>query len=256
MITGYLGDFGSGKTLNMVWDLIQAMYHGRKVISNTPIELLYDPLFSKKVYLKAEFIAEGDKFQWALEHRENCILAIDEAAVYLPSTYWNKLPPALIVKFAQQRKYRTDFFYTSQVYAHSVKRLRDLTHRAYLCRRRMITPTIYFPFKQKIINKDNGEVWYRKRRINGLTLFIAKKFIPAFFHGEQSQKKYERYYLGQRILYPSQVRRVFKAYDTNYVVDMSAMMKVKGFEQPQQYKEGTDEPIIPIDTTSSVSEEE
>ena len=142
MIRGYLGQFGSGKTLNMVWDLIQAMARGRKVISNTPIELLYDPFLGKKRYLKAEFIAEGDRFQWALEHRENCILAIDEAAVYLPSTYWSKLPPALIVKFAQQRKYRTDFYYTSQVYGHAIKRLRDLTHVVYLCRRRVLFPYI------------------------------------------------------------------------------------------------------------------
>ena len=38
-------------------------------------------------------------------------------------------------------------------------------------------------------------------------------------------------------MYPSQIKRIFKAYDTMYVVDMSAMMKVKGFEQPKQYDE-------------------
>lgn len=222
MIRGYLGEFGSGKTLSAVWDLMQYMYRGRKVVSNTPIELHYDPFLKKKKYIKAIFIQEGDKFQYYLEHYENCIFFIDEASVYLPSTYWNKLPPGLIVKFAQQRKYRTDFFYTTQIYGHSVKRLRDLTHIIYLCRRRTLFPRIHLPWKK------NG----RWATAGPLQIFINKKFNPAYMHGEQSQKKYERYYYGTRTLYPSQVKRVFRAYNTNYVVDMSAMMKVKGFSQP------------------------
>jgi len=231
MIRGYLGEFGSGKTLSMVWDLIQSMYRGRKVVSNTPIELLFDPLFGKKKYIKANFIQEGDRFQYALEHWENCIFAIDEASVYLPSTYWNKLPPGLIVKFAQQRKYRTDFYYTSQIYGHSVKRLRDLTHIVYLCRRRTLFPRIPLPWKKTIRNQD-GSTWKKGVSIPALQIFINKKFNPAYMHGEQSKKKYDRYYYGTRTIYPSQVKRVFRAYNTNYVVDMSAMMKVKGFTQP------------------------
>jgi len=236
MIRGYLGEFGSGKTLSMVWDLIQLMYKGRRVISNTPIELNYDPPIGRKRYLKAVHIQEGEKFQYALEHWENCTFAIDEAAVYLPSNYWNKMPPGLIVKFAQQRKYRTDFYYTSQIYGHSVKRLRDLTHVVYLCRRKTYIPGIPLPWKNKIKNKD-GSAWYRRARLAPLQIFINKKFNPAYMHGEQSKKKYDRYYWGTRILYPSQVRRVFRAYNTNYVVDMSAMMKVKGFTQPKSDKD-------------------
>ena len=222
MIRGYLGEFGSGKTLSMVWDLIMSMYRGRKVVSNTPIEINLDLPFRKKKYLKANFIPEGDRFQWALEHWENCLFAIDEAAVYLPSNYWNKMPPGLIVKFAQQRKYRTDFYYTSQIYGHSVKRLRDLTHIVYLCRRRTLFPGIRIG-KRQILPR--------------VQLFINKKFNPAYMHGEQSKKKYDRYYWGNRVLYPSQVKRVFRAYNTNYVVDMSAMMKVKGFTQPKTDQE-------------------
>jgi len=222
MIRGYLGEFGSGKTLSMVWDLMMSMYKGRKVVSNTPIELLYDPIIGKKKYIKANFIQEGDKFQWALEHWENCLFAIDEASVYLPSNYWNKMPPGLIVKFAQQRKYRTDFYYTSQIYGHSVKRLRDLTHIVYLCRRKTLFPGIKIG-KHRILPR--------------IQIFINKKFNPAFMHGEQSKKKYDRYFWGSRTLYPSQVKRVFKAYNTNYVVDMSAMMKVKGFTQPKTDQE-------------------
>jgi hypothetical protein len=253
MIRGYLGEFGSGKTLNMVWDLMQAMYRGRRVISNTPIELFYDPFLKKKKYIKAEFIQEGDRFQWALEHRENCILAIDEAAVYLPSSYWNRLPAGLIVKFAQQRKYRTDFYYTSQVYGHAIKRLRDLTHVVYLCKRKMLFPRIPLPWKKKIVNQDDGDTWYKQAGLGPLQIFIARKFNPAYLHGEPNEKKYKRFYWGSRTLYPSQVRRVFRAYNTNYVVDMSAMMKVKGFVQPT-WDKGPDGIETPENATGSVEE--
>jgi len=233
MIRGYVGDFGSGKTLSMVWDLMVAMYNGRHVISNTPIECMFDPFLKRKKYIKAEFIYEGDKFQWALEHRENCILAIDEAAVYLPNMYWNKLPPGLIVKWSQQRKYRTDFWYTSQVYGHSVKRLRDLTHIVYKCRRRVLFPAIPMPWTVRRVTKGTDPHTYHIHpKIPAVIIFRNDKFGPSFFTGEPTQKKYERYHWGTRILWPSQVRRVFRAFDTMFVIDTSAMMKVKGFEQP------------------------
>jgi hypothetical protein len=215
MIKAYVGDFGSGKTLNMVWDLINAMYRGRHVISNTPISIEFDPIFKHKKWCKCEFIPRGDEFLNALAYRQNCIFAIDEAAVYLPNIYWSKLPPELIVKFAQNRKYRTDFWYTSQGFGMAVKRLRELTHRVMLCYRRS-----FF----------------------GINTFLAKNFKPEFFRGDPTLKKYQRYYMGSRILYPSQIKRVFRAYNTNYVVDMSAMMKVKGFKQPEWMKKGFKQP--------------
>jgi hypothetical protein len=212
MIKAYVGDFGSGKTLNMVWDLIQAMYRGRHVISNTPIECEFKSFWGKKRKIKAEFIPDGTRFFRALAYRENCIFAIDEVAVYLPNMYWSKLPPELIVKFAQNRKYRTDIYYTTQGFGMGVKRLRDLTHQVLLC---------------------------RSRRVFGWKLFNIKAFKPEFLHGEPTEKKYNRYFLYHRTLYPSQVRVIFKAYNTNYVVDMSAMMHVKGFNQPTWNKTET-----------------
>lgn len=225
MIKAYVGDFGSGKTLNMVWDLMQKIKEGRKVISNTPIKFYEENWITKRrKYYSAEFIPEGDKFQWALAHRENCICAIDEAAVYLPNIYWNKLPPEFIVKFAQNRKYRTDFWYTTQGFGHAVKRLRELTHLVLLCH------SMRFFWIPDIRIK----IWKWKYYKRTWKMFVARKFNPAFFYGQPSQKKWERYYKGKRILYPSQVKRVYKAYDTMFVVDTSAMMKVKGFTQPNK----------------------
>jgi len=211
MIKAYVGDFGSGKTLNMVHDLILAMYKGRKVIANTPIEGYYDPFLKKKKYIKAEFIAKGDDFLNALAYRQNCIFAIDEAAVYLPNIYWHKLPPELIVKFAQNRKYRTDFYYTTQGFGMAVKRLREITHRVNLC------------------HQSRFLFW---------RTFTARTFRPEYFQGQYTKQKYQRCFIKARKLYPSDIRRVFKSYNTNYVVDMSAMMRVKGFKQPDWMKPG------------------
>jgi hypothetical protein len=210
MIRAYVGDFGSGKTLNMVWDLILAMYRGRKVVSNTPIRGYFDPFLKKKKFVECEFIEKGDDFLKALAYKENCIFAIDEAAVYLPNIYWHKLPPELIVKFAQNRKYRTDFYYTTQGFGMAVKRLREITHRVYLCH-----PSRFLFWRT----------------------YTARLFKPEYFHGSYTKQKYERYYLRSRRLWPADYKRVFRLYNTNYVVDMSAMMKVKGFSQPKWYKE-------------------
>src|SRR4030065_1207807 len=165
MIKAYVGDFGSGKTLNMVHDLILAMYRGRKVISNTPIRGYYDPFAKKKKFIEAEFIAKGDDFLNALAYRENCIFAIDEAAVYLPNIYWHRLPPELIVKFAQNRKYRTDFYYTTQGFGMAVKRLREITHRVNLC------------------HQSRFFFW---------RTYTARLFRPEYFQGSYTKEKYQR----------------------------------------------------------------
>jgi len=230
MIRAYVGDFGSGKTLNMAWDLINAMYRGRKVISNTPIDGWFDPIFKRKKRVKAEFIEKGDDFLKALAYRENCIFAIDEAAVYLPNIYWHKLPPELIVKFAQNRKYRTDFYYTTQGFGMAVKRLREITHRVMLC------------------HQSRFLFW---------RTFTARTFKPEYFYGTYTKQKYERYYLRTRRLWPSDIKRVIRAYNTNYVVDMSAMMKVKGFSQPTWMKEKSSTPDerLPSDIVRSENDQ-
>ena len=206
----YTGYFGSGKTLNACWDLITAMYKGRHVISNTPIEgyVKLRP-FGKLKHVKAEFISSGTEYQKALAYRENATFFTDEASVFFPSMFWSKLPSEIIVKFHQVRKYRCSFWYTTQVLNHTVKRLRDLTHVVYVCNS--------FRFM------GIGQRCYRLR-----------KFRPEFFYGQKelNDKNKRRYFLGSRTLYPSQQRKVFKAYDTEYVIDMSAMMKVQGFYQP------------------------
>lgn len=206
MIKAYIGRVGSGKTLNMVYDLANAMYRGRRVITNTPIECLFDPPFRVPHKLKAEFIPKGKDFLHALAYAQNCIIAVDEASIFLPSQFWNKLPPELLIKFAENRKFNCDIYYTTQGFGHTVKRLRDLTQIVHSCR----------------------GWWFGWKK-----LFMVRTFLPEFFFGMPTENKYKAYHLGNRILWPSPLKRAFKAYDTHYVVDTSAMMTIRErFEQP------------------------
>lgn len=206
MIKAYIGRVGSGKTLNMIYDLVKSMYHGRRVISNTPINTLYAPPFCKPRWCKSTFVRRGEDFLHALEYEQNCTIAMDEAAIFFPAQYWNKLPAEVLIKLAENRKFHCDIWYTTQGYAHTVKRLRDMTQLVHSCRKH----------------------WFL-----GWTTFQMKTFLPEFFYGMPTENKYKAYYLGQRVLWPSLRRRAYKAYDTNYIIDFSAMMKIKEkFQQP------------------------
>lgn len=237
MIRGYVGQFGSGKTLNMIWDACNAMYHGRRVVSNTPIELLYRPIIGKSKFIKAQFIQDGDDYLEHLVYDSHCIFLVDEAAVYFPNQFWNKFPPALIVKFSQQRKFHTDFWYTVQRHGHTVKRMRDLAHEIRECHKHTIIPWI--------------NLW--KLHYHGLAYYQAKRFAPEFFDGAQNPKKYERYYRGSKYMWPSAVKMAYKAYNTEYLVDTSAMLKLGDFmKKVKQMRERRQNDVTDSNATGSV----
>lgn len=201
MIKGYVGQFGMGKTLNMVFDLMRLIKRGRRVVSNTPIRWTE----GKRIY-KCDFIDDADEFQQALIYERNCTYAIDEAAIYLPNNYWSKLPPEFIMKFAQTRKYNCDFYYTTQGYGHTIKRLRDLTHEVVKCWKQHFLGLRIFP-----------------------EVFVSLHYDPIFFGKSiTSRDKALQYVWRKRILYPRDYRKVFAAYNTMFEVKTSAMMNISG----------------------------
>jgi len=198
MIKGYIGLLGMGKTLNMVYDLMEILKQGRRVISNTPIDFVW-----KKSEYHAEFVNNGNEFQDKLLHEENCVFAIDEASIFFPNYFWNKLSGEYIMKFAQARKYRTDIYYTSQGYNHTIKRIRDLTNIVTKC------TTINLPFLR-------------------IPIFRAIDYDPEFFAQRiiSTPAVEKRYILRTRTLYPSKYRPVFKAYQTMHRVQASALTSI------------------------------
>jgi len=205
MIKGYVGLLGKGKTLNMVYDLMNLMRKGRRVISNTPIEFKE----KGKIY-KAEFVGNGKAFTESIITSWNCTIAIDEASVFLPSNFWHKLPPEYIMKFAQSRKYGCDFYYTTQGIGHTIKRLRDLTNMIAKCTRHRY---LYLPFTPFVYN--------------------AEFYDPMFFATRiTTRKNSRRFVIFSRTLYPSEYKRVFQAYSTKFVVANSAVAKMRFVGQP------------------------
>jgi hypothetical protein len=195
-IRGYVGEFGSGKTLSLVWDALNAMYHGHRVISNFPIEGEYSPPLHRKKHLRAEFLDTGEKLRSAIETEENCIFCVDETAIYLPQYYWTQLQkqPEVLVKFHQVRHYDAAIWYTVQEFNESVKALRILTQYVYEC--------------------DLLDLGIFK-------IFINKLFKRKYFEGMPTEKKYELYFRGMRIIYPSESRMAMKAYQTKFRIESS-----------------------------------
>ena len=206
MIKAYVGLPGTGKTLNMVYDLMQLMVQGRRVISNTPIQFVY-----KKKEYSAEYVGRDTEFQRKIFTERNCILAIDEASIFFPSAFWNQLRGEYIMKFAQTRKYQMDIFYTSQGYNHTLKRLRDLTNVVAKCTQ------IRLPFMP--------------------LMFKTTNFDPEFFETRfiGSEKLMQQYIISKRVLYPSQVRKVIKAYNTMHTIEDSLLTDI-GSEVKSQEK--------------------
>lgn len=105
------------------------------------------------------------------------------------------------MKFAQSRKYSVDIWYTSQGYHHTVKRLRDLTNEVVKCERRGIGN--FFMFSNITYNPD----FFDQKLIFNIEL--EKKFI-----------------LRRKIINNWRAHFVFKAYDTFFKVDSSALTDI------------------------------
>jgi len=196
MIKGYTGMFGYGKTLWLVHDVMEEMKKGRRVISNTPIEFKH-----KKDILKAQYISDRHLFAQYLKTESNCLFVIDEAGIFLPNNYWEKMPFELTAKLMQSRKYDTDFYYTVQRFGHTVIKLRDLTNILVKCVR-----------KKSFLSFLN-------------TVFYAYEFDPEIADAKIpfSSPLAKDYLLRTRKMYPTKYKKVFPAYDTMFKVVESVL---------------------------------
>jgi len=190
MIKGYTGMFGYGKTLWLVHDVMEEMKKGRRVISNTPIRFKY-----KKQEMQAQYVADRHEYMQYLITESNCIFVIDEAGIFLPNNYWEKMPFDLTAKLMQSRKYDTDFFYTVQRFGHTTIKLRDLTNVLVRCFRRK-----FFGFFSVV--------------------YYAVEFDPEIAEARipYNSPLAKDYVLGVKKMYPSNYKKVFPAYDTKFKV--------------------------------------
>jgi len=220
MIRLYIGNLGTGKTLHMVRDLIEDMKQGATVISNTPIRYT-----SGRRVLESITISKSEDFMRALINVSNAIIAIDELAVFFPSDYWSQMPPELTYKFAQSRKMACDFYGTTQGIMHTIKRLRDLTNEVVECSlHRFFLP---LPCRPRVLLPDGRS--YKSFDILRPICFRGITYNPELYkHKIVDPEKMKVFEYGRDLIYPSEARRLFKAYNTYFRVKGNAMGDFKG----------------------------
>jgi Zonular occludens toxin (Zot) len=227
MIKAYVGLQGSGKTLNMVRDLMDQLRMGRKVISNTPIMF-----YENGVKYQSVTIGDSKEFERAVINSFNCTLAIDEASIFFPSTFFNKMKPEHIYKFAQSRKMRTDLFYTTQGFGHTIKRLRDNTNWVVSCHRRKFILPLEMRLRKHLYNEETKETkTIFSPRIRRPYIYIGRLYNPDFFGRHiLDPKKKRMFIINEWKIYPSEAKRLFQAYNTFFMVKGSALTEIKNIE--------------------------
>lgn len=219
MIKLYIGNLGAGKTLHMVKDLMEEMKKGRTVISNTPIIFKY-----KGKIFQSITISNADNFLKAVVNAWNCIIAIDELAVFFPAHMWSEMPAEVTYKLAQSRHMGVDLYGTTQGLSHTIKRLRDLTNLVVECSPRLFwLPMPVFP---EII-LSNGK---KSRDFDYIRPIVYEGhcYAPDLYnHSIVDPKTKKMFEIYHDKIYPSTARRVFEAYNTMFRVKGNAMGDLK-----------------------------
>lgn len=199
MITAYIGDRGSGKTLAMTIRLYNDFYlKNKKIFSN------YGLLFGKKQLCAKLDKAFYDDFKSSKFELNNCAVAVDEAHVFVDGRRAMSAKNIMFSKFVtQSRKRDVDLFYTTQdvsierflVSGQVELRLRKLTDEIIFCK----TITLFNDGKQPAVNYEHI--------INTKTM----RMYALQFHYRAGQLVKKAYVFGNPF---------FKTYDTNEIIDL------------------------------------
>jgi hypothetical protein len=228
MTEAFVGDIGSGKTLNMVKKLIEIMKTGRKVITNTPISFDY-----KGKTFKSITIFNSDDFLKVFINSRYVTIGLDEAGIFFPATFWNKVSGEIIYKLAQTRHMGVDLLYTVQGFSHTIKRLRDLTHYVVSCKRRKFwLPFPHIGRYKDYDNKKDDFLTHRYPTLKRPVYYAATMFRPDFFrHSILDKKKIRQFIITNWNIYPSEARRLFVNYNTTFLVQGSALVKMNDIDR-------------------------
>ena len=191
MIKGYVGTYGSGKTLWLTKDSQWFFSRGYKVFSNTPIWGYY-----KKKKVQSEFIFNDDipSFLTSLSWGSQPILLIvDEASDVFNSYDYKSIPKEIYNALKQSRKFGVHLFYTSQRHTDVVTRLRDNASIIYNC------DTMF-------------------RFAKALKLYRAIGVHPNYFNDNAKSKEIKQYIKKRRFSFHFVIKKFFSFYMTQFVV--------------------------------------
>lgn len=191
MIKGFVGTYGSGKTL---WLASQAQWYFKRdlpVWSNMPI-WGYN---SKGQKQSAKFIHTDDIFgilNGTLFQDKQTLLIIDEASNLFDSYKFRDIPTEIFDILKQSRKIKLDIFYTSQRHQDIATRIRDNSEIIYLCSQHL------------------------KR--TPLRLYSAMGVQPFYFNDNAKSVDIKQYIKVRRLSFAFMMRKNFKYYMTEFIV--------------------------------------
>lgn len=209
MIKAFCGRFGSGKTLSLVNEALPWIKNGFKIVSNTPIDasrVVFDRTrldgrhipFVWKHY-PIDLVSDLDSFFYKFINGADTIFLLDEAALWLNSYKWDKIPDEVYNKFLQPRKYNVHFLYTTQFFQFVAKKLRMITDLSVECSVPLRgLPNKKIPYDQGapiIVRQITYNPLYYDQRI--WSLDVEKKYI-----------------VGRSFIFGNKLKEVFGSYDT------------------------------------------
>jgi len=261
MIRAYVGNLGMGKTMRMVYDCMEEMKQGTKVISNVNIHFTY-----KKKNYQCQYFKYYEDFEHAILTAKSCIVAIDEANSLFDSGFRQALTREVKYKFMQSRHFGCDMYFTAQRFAGVNVNLRAITNEVMYCYKKRwfgqnrlplirvkYIPLLWrtFPrlkaaiggFMEARKEKNENRLKYEKKKINWIlynlrkalfsyvpaTLFVALKcdtYIVSQGRSPFMRKGFE-HVRGRDVLYPSTYRFVWTSYSTTQVVRLKGEKRKK-----------------------------
>ena len=207
MIRAYVGLQGSGKTLSMVRDATYIMDKKLRVVSNVP--------FHTKKFSAIHL--EGKAFFEDLLHPQaiNTLYVIDEGGVVFGKYSWKEISTGVQHHIIMHRKFGQHIFFGTPSYQDVAVQLRTYVAQAVACKK------VKFP----LISFTN--IFYNPVYFE----FKKQDLTPALER---------QYVIKRRFISTTEAHRLYKLYDTKYIVDATFLSKIK----KQQVPAGANERII------------
>lgn len=204
MIKLFVGEKGSGKTLQMVKDAQWFFKRGYEVYSNFPV-WGYSPEMSirkRKPFERTKYLPRMGKYMYSEELEQNLKLSferkqptlflLDEVPVMFHSREWKNFDLDLIHALNQSRKSNVHLYMSAQKFHAVDKQLRETAQYVYLCNKHF--PKV-FPISTVMVLKPDYFIEETK------SVFQKKYIIKRKIYIGNSLKKYYKFYdTGQVIL--------------------------------------------------------
>jgi len=139
MVEGYVGWHGEGKTYCATWTAVEwwLQVAERAQRDGRPAPEFWSNVEVQGARRFGSFAALLEMLEVAATERRRVLILVDEAGVWLPSRFWNRMPEG-ILGFLQQRRRvggGIDLIWTAPGYEHADKMLRDITQVVHSCKR-------------------------------------------------------------------------------------------------------------------------